>query len=1033
MAVVLLTAFLAAPTPAVAGRADGSAQREEVATYACPCPGITDVWHPANYGPGLPGQTRVQPGPGERGVEIVIEDRTATTVYAVLTQGDTDGDAYPDPIGEVCGTSRGPIPIQPDFPVTIHIYSGNCSGTTTPSTPTGGTVAATFSGTPPPGDSGPEGPGDGEGTAPTGCDEPDQPAMSRPSKPGPYEFAPGEIVDLRSDFDGEAIRLGFVRPAVPHGATSPVIVLASPYLGSLLNEGNEERLATYRQCRYSQYVAHGYTVAYVAVRGFGGSGGCSDLMGPAERADLDQAVTWLGEQPWSNGNVGMMGLSYDGSTPWEVAATGNPHLKTLVSMSGVNDMYSLSKHGMNNLFGPAVFNVTYFELSLADNMSRPGTLAATALCPEVIEGLAAGGHSSTTGERDPLGFLAERNTRPGVEQHYRGSVLLARGLRDVNVMPSQDFPWVNGLERRGVYVQYLLGQWGHEQPDFNRTMAAVRFDWADILLDWFGYWLKGDTSVELGPRTQVQDTSGRWRTETGSWPPADTTPVTFYLAPEDRLVSDGSTDPGFTLLAPDAPWAAYYAAGRPEAAECASCAQFYTAPFEDDLRFAGLPRVELSVTPSGPGGHVAAALYSRDTDGQLRRLTWGGTDLRFAQGGERASAVIPGQPLTVKLALEPTDAVVPADSALVLVISQSTYGLMLQTGPAYPIRAELGGTASSLTLETPRRPDVIFTPPPAPAAPSPSPSPTAPPPSAPPTTPSSETSESGTPPPTLGKQVYRVDGASRLETAVALSREAFASADSAVLARSDLFPDALAASGLAGELDAPVLLTPSGGLDDAVADELERLGVTRAYLMGGTEALSERVQRDLHAGGITHTRVGGADRFETATLIAEEITELGGPVRQVTVALGARADGLDAWPDALAAGNLAASGRAPILLTTPEELPQQSAAALDRLLDDGDLVFIAGGEDAVGKAPEQELRAHGYAIQRLAGADRYATAVAIVRRPAARARTRSRPSWRPARRSLTHWSRARRRTVWGGSCCWSTPRTSTPARLPETS
>jgi len=92
------------------------------------------------------------------------------------------------------------------------------------------------------------------------------------------------------------------------------------------------------------YLPRGYAVAQLAVRGTGTSGGCMDLMGPNEVHDLDQAITWLATQPWSNGNVAMIGASYDGSTPWEVAAAGNPHLKTIIPVSGLPDIYGLMFH-----------------------------------------------------------------------------------------------------------------------------------------------------------------------------------------------------------------------------------------------------------------------------------------------------------------------------------------------------------------------------------------------------------------------------------------------------------------------------------------------------------------------------------------------------------------------------------------------------------------------------------------------------------------------------------------------------------------
>ncbi|MFL2944051.1 MAG: CocE/NonD family hydrolase [Candidatus Poseidoniales archaeon] len=65
----------------------------------------------------------------------------------------------------------------------------------------------------------------------------------------------------------------------------------------------------------------------VSVFGTGMSNHCMDFMGLSEQMGIDAAVTWLGTQDWSNGNVGIVGKSYDGTTPWQAAMFGNPHLK----------------------------------------------------------------------------------------------------------------------------------------------------------------------------------------------------------------------------------------------------------------------------------------------------------------------------------------------------------------------------------------------------------------------------------------------------------------------------------------------------------------------------------------------------------------------------------------------------------------------------------------------------------------------------------------------------------------------------------
>jgi putative cell wall-binding protein len=242
-----------------------------------------------------------------------------------------------------------------------------------------------------------------------------------------------------------------------------------------------------------------------------------------------------------------------------------------------------------------------------------------------------------------------------------------------------------------------------------------------------------------------------------------------------------------------------------------------------------------------------------------------------------------------------------------------------------------------------------------------------------------------TPPPGAPvDNVQRIDGETRLETAIGISQTAFDRSDNVVLARVDDFPDALAAGGLATELDAPVLLTPTDGLDDQVAEELERLGVQQAYLAGGPDALSEQVEADLSEMGIASTRLGGAERFETAALVAREIVEVGGPIGEAIVALGGGRTADDDWPDALASATLSGAIKAPVVLVAPEEVPEVTAEVLGDLLDEGDRVYIAGGTAAVGEGAQRGLDDAGYVTQRLAGADRYGTAVAVVEEARAR-------------------------------------------------
>jgi putative cell wall-binding protein len=100
------------------------------------------------------------------------------------------------------------------------------------------------------------------------------------------------------------------------------------------------------------------------------------------------------------------------------------------------------------------------------------------------------------------------------------------------------------------------------------------------------------------------------------------------------------------------------------------------------------------------------------------------------------------------------------------------------------------------------------------------------------------------------KPTVRVSGADRYATAVALSQHAFPDPDLidiVYVAVGTNFPDALAGAAAAAATGSPVLLTPTGNLPQAVADEITRLNPTRIYILGGTAVISQAVEDQLAA------------------------------------------------------------------------------------------------------------------------------------------------------------------------------------------
>ena len=534
-----------------------------------------------------------------------------------------------------------------------------------------------------------------------------------------YRPLPQQIINLRSRVDGANIQIGLIRPDVPRGVRVPVIVDAGPYYNPL----QTMKIALCRPFLFNNFVPQGFAVALVPVRGTGDNGGCMDLFGPKERADLSQAVNWLGTQSWSNGAVGMTGLSYDGSTPWEVASSGNPHLKTIVPEEGVPNVFNLLfGGGTPDWRGPALLNDIYYEESVISYPYGRGVSETQQLlaCPEYATGTAAALWSAENGTEDPFGFWKARDYLGKVLSRYRGSLFLIQGLIDFNVNAAQQYPLATELERRGVYVKQLLGQWDHNYADAV-SPPAQRSDLANIFLAWFDRWLKGEHNVNLGPKVEIEDSKGRWRTA-AQWPP--TSPATsLWLSATGQLSGSPASKTGSETLIADPGHTEDPAEVQSNGGESVTvsllhslcsqpfCARFATPTFKHAFRFSGIPRLRLTITPSGPGGEVSAYLYDAGPSG-LTRVGWGQVNLRFPDGGRAEHSVTAGKAMVANFRLLPTDVVIPAGDQLVLMVSEGNTSNRLPTEPNYPATLALGRRASALRLQVIHpSPSLFFTPP----------------------------------------------------------------------------------------------------------------------------------------------------------------------------------------------------------------------------------------------------------------------------------------------------------------------------------
>ncbi|MHB1262604.1 MAG: CocE/NonD family hydrolase [Thermoplasmatota archaeon] len=486
------------------------------------------------------------------------------------------------------------------------------------------------------------------------------------------------------------------------------------------------------------FLPHGYAIVQLAVRGTGTAGGCMDLLGPSEVHDLDQAITWLAEQPWSNGNIGMIGTSYDGSTPWEMAATGNPALKTIVPISGLPDIYDLMFHnGSAEVRGLVMHDEVYWGYGFDDDFGRtpavdpptepplpipdPPTLALgeangredyqnlqNLLCPEVYEGAALGAFTYASGARggEASSYWMERDHRQAVLDNYKGSVFLIHGLQDWNVDPHAAIPFNAQLRAAGIEMKEWYGQWDHNTPDgrcSSRTEQWVtvpcRLDWAEVLLRWFDRYLKGNSTNELGPSVQVQDNVGYWR-NVEAFPPT-TSSWTDLPLNADGTFTAGSSEFDLTPSTPGTPGTFLELRGD---------------ILTEDLRFSGLPQLKLPFEAQGPGGQIAVWLFDEDAEGLVRAqiancdargqcepgavghfpvpaIGHGQLNLRYYAGGEEPQTLAAGTRYVAQMELEPLDVMIPRGHRLVAWIFQGQGADHLPTATPSPVKLILDGDA----------------------------------------------------------------------------------------------------------------------------------------------------------------------------------------------------------------------------------------------------------------------------------------------------------------------------------------------------
>lgn len=208
----------------------------------------------------------------------------------------------------------------------------------------------------------------------------------------------------------------------------------------------------------------------------------------------------------------------------------------------------------------------------------------------------------------------------------------------------------------------------------------------------------------------------------------------------------------------------------------------------------------------------------------------------------------------------------------------------------------------------------------------------------------------------------RYGGKDRYETSIKISQSFSTKSQYAILVSGQNYPDALCACPLSKKYDAPIILTTEEKLDERAAAQIKNSGVSKVFIIG--KSISSNVEDTLSSMGIKSERIGGQDRYETATFVADYV----GIKDRIVVVSG------ENYPDALSIAPIAAIMDMPIILVNKDVIPD----VVKNSLKDKDYkcTYVIGSEGAVSESVKSQFKNS----ERIFGQNRYDTNIAIINR-----------------------------------------------------
>ncbi|MEU0075221.1 CocE/NonD family hydrolase [Streptomyces sp. NPDC006332] len=510
--------------------------------------------------------------------------------------------------------------------------------------------------------------------------------------------------------DGTRLSARVWRPTSSDNEPVPAVLEYIPY--------RKRDLTSVRDSMHHPYIAgHGYACVRVDVRGTGDSEGVlKDEYLEQEQADAEAVLAWLAEQPWCDGNTGMMGISWGAFAALQVAARQPQSLRAIVIASFTDDRHADDMHYMGGAM-------------LSDNLAEAGTMFAYGTCPP---------DPAVVGDRW-RDMWQERleNTSPWVlewlrhqrRDDYWRHASVSENYQDVRCPVLASSGWADGysnavtrlLGNLDVPRKGLIGPWSHKFPHLGEPGPAIGY--LQEVVRWWDHWLKGvDNGVMDGPMlhtwmqdsvppsTSYEERPGRWVAEP-TWPSPHVHRVTHPLTRhrigspgEDTAAGDGDGT-AMTVRSPlsvgqfAGKWASYNAPPDlpyDQREEDGGSLVFETEPLTERLEILGSPTVELDVSADEPVAMVAARLSDVSPDGDATRVTYGLLNLTRRESTEDPEPLEPGRRYRATVHLNGVAQAFPPGHRIRLSLSTSYWPLAWP--PPRPALLSVHEGSSTLTL-----------------------------------------------------------------------------------------------------------------------------------------------------------------------------------------------------------------------------------------------------------------------------------------------------------------------------------------------